>query len=163
MVKPPVQAAQPAVHASSLAATEPRSRRNRRRSRRRELLCPLHPEIKLLSVSAKHRLYATEVGQLLIRGLSRRRSDELLQAYRHVLPLENEWLEAFWCEGCGCSRWWHVQRHGGLEHSLRPVPRELWEQASGVIRPEGNPTISQFSRRQARATGVQGLKQFRFL
>ncbi len=145
------------------SASQPKHRRNRRRSRRRELLCPLHPESRLLSVSAKHRLYATEVGQLLIRGLSRRRSDELLQAYRHVLPLENEWLEAFWCESCGSSRWWHVQRHGGLEHSLRPVARELWEQASGVIRPEGNPTISQFSRRQARATGVQGLKQYRFM
>lgn len=137
--------------------------RPRRRARRRELRCPLHPEQKIFSVSPKHHLYVTDVGQLMLRGLSKRRADELLAAYRRVLPLTNEWIECFWCDDCACTSWWHVQRHDRHDYSLNKVPRELWEQATGVIRVEGNPTVSQFSRRQARASGVQGLRQYRFL
>lgn len=137
--------------------------RPRRRASRRELHCPLHPEQKLFSVSAKHHLYVTDVGQLMLRGLSKRRADELLAAYRRVLPLTDEWIEAFWCDACACTSWWHVKRHDRHDYSLSKVPRELWEQATGVIRVEGNPTVSQFSRRQARAGGVHGMRQYRFL
>ena len=140
----------------------PRSR-PRRRARRRELHCPLHPEQKIFSVSPKHHLYATDVGQLMLRGLSKRRADELLAAYRRVLPLTNEWIECFWCDDCACTTWWHVQRHDRHDYSLNKVPRELWEQATGVIRVEGNPTVSQFSRRQARASGVHGMRQYRYI
>lgn len=151
------------------ASTEPVSgppvghSRPRRRPRRRELCCPLHPEQKIFSVSPKHHLYVTDVGQLMLRGLSKRRADELLAAYRRVLPLTDEWIECFWCDDCARTSWWHVQRHDRHTYSLNKVPRELWEQATGVIRVEGNPTVSQFSRRQARAGGVQGLRQYRFL
>lgn len=147
------------------AQQEPRadSSRTRRRPRRRELLCPLHPEQKLFSVSPKHHLYITDVGQLVLRGLSKRKADELLAAYKRVLPLSDEWLECFWCEDCGSSSWWHVTRLEKQVYTLSPVARDLWEQASGVIRPEGNPTISEFSRRQARACGVHGLRTYRFL
>jgi hypothetical protein len=137
--------------------------RPRRRARRRELRCPLHPEQKIFSVSPKHHLYVTDVGQLMLRGLSKRRADELLAAYRRVLPLTDEWIECFWCDDCACTSWWHVKRHDRHNYSLNKVPRELWEQATGVIRVEGNPTVSQFSRRQARATGVLGMRQYRFL
>ncbi len=137
--------------------------RPRRRARRRELRCPLHPEQKIFSVSPKHHLYVTDVGQLMLRGLSKRRADELLAAYRRVLPLTDEWIECFWCDDCACTSWWHVKRHDRHDYSLNKVPRELWEQATGVIRVEGNPTVSQFSRRQARATGVLGMRQYRFL
>jgi hypothetical protein len=142
---------------------DPGASRPRRRARRRELRCPLHPEQKIFSVSPKHHLYLTDVGQLMLRGLSKRRADELLAAYRRVLPLTNEWIECFWCDDCACNTWWHVQRHGRHDYSLNKVPRELWEQATGVIRTEGNPTVSQFSRRQARASGVHGMRQYRFL
>lgn len=137
--------------------------RKRKRSKRRELLCPRHPEQKLYSVSAKYHLYVTEVCQLMLRGLSKRRSDELLAAFNRVLPLNGEWLECFWCDQCECSSWWHVKRLDPQDYTLSPIPRELWEQATGVIRAEGNPTVSDFSRRQARATGVTGLRQYRFL
>jgi hypothetical protein len=86
-----------------------------------------------------------------------------MQAYGHVVPLHDEWLEAFWCEGCATTSWWHVKRHEPLLYSLQPVSRDLWELASGVIRPEGNPTVSQFTRRQARAAGVTGMRQYRYL
>jgi hypothetical protein len=151
--------------ADALAAVEPTTSkpRSRRRSKRRELHCPVHPEQKILSVSPKHFLYLTEVGQLIVRGLSRRRADEVLAAYNRVLPLSDEWLECFWCEACGSSSWWHVKRHDRLQHSLTPVPRDLWLQASRVVLAEGNPTISEFSRREARAVGVRGLRQYSFL
>ena len=140
-----------------------RPSRNRRRSKRRQLHCPIHPDQKIVSVSAKHFLYLTDVGQLVLKGFSRRRADELLAAYNQVLPLTDEWLECFWCEVCGSSSWWHVRRHDRLDHSLSPVCRDLWLQASRVILPEGNPSISEFSRRQARAVGVSGMRQYRFL
>lgn len=137
--------------------------RPRRRARRRELRCPRHPEQKIFSVSPKHHVYVTDVGQLMLRGLGKRRADELLAAYRRVLPLTNEWIECFWCDDCACTSWWHVQRHDRHDYILNKVPRELWEQATGVIRVEGNPTVSHFSRRQARASGVHGMRQYRFL
>jgi len=154
------------IHGSGViqdAILQVSKKRSRRRSKRRELLCPKHPEQKIFSVSAKYHLYVTEIGQLMLRGLSKRKSDELLAAFNRVLPLTGEWLECFWCEDCQSSSWWHVNRHDQQEYSLSSIPRELWEQASGVIRAEGNPTVSDFSRRQARATGVTGLRQYRFL
>ena len=134
-----------------------------RRPPRREIFCPTHPEQRLLSVSPKHHLYLTEAGPLIIRGLSKRRAEELLAAYRKVLPLTDEWLEYFWCDQCASSCWWHVKRINRQKHLLSAVPAELWEQATGVMRPEGNPTVSQFTRRQAKATGVTGLRQYRFI
>jgi hypothetical protein len=153
--------AQPDV--SHVIEFAPPKKRSRKRSKRRELLCPHHPEQRLFSVSAKYHLYVTEVGQLMLRGISKRKSDELLAAFNRVLPLTGEWIECFWCDHCQASRWWHVKRHDAFDYTLSPVPRELWEQATGVIRAEGNPTVSDFSRRQARATGVTGLRQYRFL
>lgn len=145
---------------SSDASEPPRARR---RPRRRDLRCPRHPQQKIFSISPKHHLYVTDVGQLLLRGLSRRRADALLAAYHRVLPLSDEWLEGFWCDACSCTSWWHVRRNERHGYTLNAVARELWEQASGVIRAEGNPTVSDFSRRQARASGVHGLRQYRFL
>lgn len=156
-------AATVAEELAAAAAEPPSLSRPRRRARRRELRCPLHPEQKIFSVSPKHHLYVTDVGQLMLRGLSKRRADELLAAYRRVLPLTDEWIECFWCDDCACTSWWHVKRRDRHDYSLSTVPRELWEQATGVIRVEGNPTVSQFSRRQARASGVQGMRQYRFL
>jgi hypothetical protein len=138
-------------------------KRTRQRSKRREIHCPLHPEERIFSVSSKYHLYLTDVGQIITRGLSKRKADELLVAYKHVLPLSDEWIECFWCEDCQASNWWYVKRLNRLQHELSSVPRELWEQATGVIRAEGNPTVSEFSRRQARASGVHGLCQYRFL
>lgn len=137
--------------------------RRRSRSPRRRLFCPLHPETQLFSVSAKLGLFTTELGDLIVRGHGRATAATLLHAFKHVVPLQNEWLEGFWCEDCQQSRWWHVRRHDRVQHSLSPIPHELWQQASGVIHPRGNPSVSDFSRRAARASGVHGLQQFRHL
>lgn len=137
--------------------------RRSRRPKRRQLFCPLHGEHILQSVSAKHMLYITDTGPLVLSGMGKRRATELLAAYHNVLTIGNEWLENFWCEGCQESRWWHVIRHDRVVHELKPISREIWERASGVIRPEGNPTIGEFTRRNARACGKLGMQQFRFV
>jgi hypothetical protein len=144
------------------AATHVKPARQRR-SARRELFCPHHQDQRILSVSEKHHLYLTEAGPLILRGLSKRKAEELLSAYRKVLPLTDEWIERFWCEQCVSSTWWHVRRLDRLNYIISAVPVELWEQATGVLRPEGNPTVSQFTRRQARASGVTGMRQYRFM
>lgn len=145
------------------SSSEASARNSRRRPRRRDLRCPLHPEKKLFSVSPKHHLYLTDSGQLILKGMSKRKADEVLAAYNNVLSLTDEWLECFWCEDCQSSTWWHVKRIAPLKYSLGSVSQELWEQASGVIRPEGNPTVSQYTRRNARFGGIQGLRQYRYL
>ena len=132
----------------------------RSRPSRRRIHCPLHPETRLLSVSAKLSLFTTELGDLIVRGHGRATAANLMLAYRQVVPLHNEWLEGFWCDDCQQTRWWHVQRHDRVRHTLRPVAPGLWQQAAGVIHPRGNPTVSDFSRRAARANGIHGLKQF---
>jgi hypothetical protein len=151
------------TEAISAFASPPARPRSRCRPRRRELRCPRHPQQKIFSISVKHHLYVTDVGQLLLRGLSRRRADALLAAYNRVLPLHDEWLEGFWCDACACTSWWHVRRLDRRSYSLDAVSREIWEQATGVIRAEGNPTVSDFSRRHARAQGVHGLRNYCFL
>jgi hypothetical protein len=127
------------------------------------MLCPCHPDQPLFSISTKHHLYATEVGTLVLRGLKRSTATELLAQYRNVLPLNDEWLEGFWCQSCYQVRWWHVTRSKQHHYQLQSIAPGLWEQVSGVIRPEGNPSVGQFTRQSARATGVHGLKQFCFL
>jgi hypothetical protein len=108
-------------------------------------------------------LYITDTGPLVLTGMGKRKASELLEAYNNVLAIGNEWLECFWCEHCQQSRWWHVIRHDRINHELKPISREIWERASGVIRPEGNPTIGEFTRKQARATGAQGMRQYKFM
>ena len=44
-----------------------------------------------------------------------------------------------------------------------PAPKELWQQVAGVVNPQGNPTVSEFTRKAARANGLNGRKMFNFL
>lgn len=74
-----------------------------------------------------------------------------LIATHTTIPLTGEWLEAFWCPECDDVEWYHVKRLGDRDYELRRAPRELWLQATGVIHPEGNPSVGEFTRRQARA------------
>lgn len=72
----------------------------------------------------------------------------LINAYP-VLVLSNEWLEELFCPQCGTSRWCHVIRHDRVKHTVRWAPRELWEQVAHVDPVMANPTVSEFSRREA--------------
>lgn len=135
--------------------------RNRKRSKRRAIYCPQHG-CYLDSVSQKHPLFADQAGQLQQRGMGRKDA-LLLVASRTAVPLEGEWLESFWCAECQETRWYHVCRKEGGVYSLAIAPPELWQQVSGVIHPQGNPSVGEFTRKCARMTEYGGIKDFIFV
>ena len=125
------------------------SRPARRRSAKRELFCPAHPEQAISGNGGKYFLHLLTPEQLRARGMSERRARLVINAYP-VLVLSNEWLEELFCPQCGTSRWCHVTRHDRVHHSVVWAPRELWQQVARVEPLESNPSVSQFTRREAR-------------
>ncbi|MEA5471191.1 hypothetical protein VB714_20140 [Spirulina sp. 06S082] len=138
-----------------------RCARNRKRSKRRAIYCPIHG-CYLDSVSQKHSLYVDSAQQLQNRGLSRR-SALMLVAQQGSITVTGEWLEAFWCPHCETVDWYHVHRVGDRQYKVSPVPQELWQQAVGVIDPQGNVSVSEFTRRNSRMLNFGGVKDFRFM
>lgn len=134
--------------AADAGPTSTGPRRSRRPSRR-ELICPVHPQSRLAGTGRKYFLHLLTPEELRQRGLSDRRAKLVIQAYP-VLVLSNEWLEELWCPDCGQSRWCHVTRHDRVRHSVRWAPRELWQQVAHVDPVAANPSVSEFSRREAR-------------
>lgn len=134
-----------------------RKHRNRNRSKRRALFCPMH-QCYLDSVSQKYPLFASKAEHLQQRGMGRKQA-MLLAADQAAVPLQGEWIEAFWCDGCQETTWYHV-RKCDRTYTLSPAPEGLWRQAAGTINPQGNPSVGQFTRRQARMVGFNGLKDF---
>lgn len=132
--------------------------RNRKRSKRRAIFCPIH-QVYLDSVSQKYPLFASKPEHLQQRGMGRRTALTLM-SHQASVPLVGEWLEAFWCDHCQENQWYHVRKTDANAYQLTPAPRDLWMQASGVILPTGNPSVGEFTRRQARQTRFSGVKDF---
>lgn len=138
--------------------------RNRKRAKRRAIFCPIH-DCYLDSVSRKHSLFADCAGQLQQRGMNRRDA-LMLVANQTTVSLPGEWLEAFWCPECEEPKWYHIRkrdRDGRALYEVMSVSIELWQQAAGLIDPQGNPSVGEFTRRQSRLTRFQGIKDFRFV
>jgi hypothetical protein len=133
---------------------------NRKRSKRRAIYCPLH-ECHIHSVSQKYTLFTDRVEHLQQRGITRRDA-LMLVANKTTVPLDGEWLEAFWCDDCQETKWYHVRKYEG-RYELTIVPAELWQQAVGVIQAQGNPSVGEFTRRQSRMTKYGGVKDFGFI
>ncbi|MEL6603242.1 MAG: hypothetical protein AAFP20_08455 [Cyanobacteria bacterium J06614_10] len=133
-------------------------KRNRKRSKRRGIFCPIHG-CYLDSVSQKHRLYADKAEHLRDRGMGRKVS-LMVMASHTTVPLQGEWLEAFWCGECQQNEWYWITRSESGEYSVNRVPHDLWQQAQGVILASGNPTVSEFTRRQSRRMSYKGAKDF---
>ncbi len=131
---------------------------NRKRSKRRAIYCPIHG-CYLDSVSQKYKLYADRAGQLQERGIGRQNA-LILVASRTAIPLEGEWLEEFWCDGCQQTKWYHIKKCDRI-YEVAIAPPELWQQASGVIHAEGNPSVGEFTKRQARTVGSSCTQDFR--
>lgn len=131
--------------------------RNRKRSKRRAIYCPVH-SCYMDSMSQKHSLFTEQAGQLQQRGI-RRREALMLVAAKTAVPLEGEWLEAFWCKHCQETKWYHVRKKESV-YELSLAPAELWQQATGVINPHRNPTVSEFTFRQAQVVGGNNVKDF---
>lgn len=141
------------------AGVQRRCDRNRKRSRRRAIHCPIH-HCLLHSVSPKYSLYADQAAQLQERGMGRRTAT-LLVASKTTVSLTGEWLEAFWCDHCQSRQWYHVHKQDSA-YNLSLAPAHLWQQAVGVIQPHGNPSVGEFTCRQARMRGFGGIKDFGF-
>lgn len=124
-----------------------RCNRNRNRSKRRAIYCPIH-ECHIDSVSQKYTLFADRAGQLQERGMSRRNAMILLQKNTTVL-LQGEWLEAFWCEKCQQTKWYRIRKIEGCRYMVSIAPKELWVQVDGVAYPLGNASVGEFTRRKA--------------
>jgi hypothetical protein len=135
--------------------------RNRKRSQRRAIYCPIH-QCYLDSVSQKHRLFVDQATQLQQRGVNRRNAMMLI-ASQTTVALADEWLEAFWCQHCQKTEWLHVHKVGAREYQVSLASANLWQQVMGVIDPHGNPSVSEFTRRQSRMVKHGGVKDFRFV
>ena len=134
--------------------------RNRNRSKRRSIYCPVHT-CYLDSVSQKYPLYADRAEQLQQRGMSRKRA-MLLVANQTTVSLEGEWLEAFWCDHCQSTRWYHIQKVE-RNYTLSIAPPELWQNVDRVVNPDGNPSVSEFTRKHSRTLSYGGINQFQFI
>ena len=128
--------------------------RKRQRPKRRQLLCPAHPEQKIEGNGKKYFLHLLSPEELKERGISAKRAQRIINAYP-VLVLSNEWLEELFCPQCGTSRWCHVTKHDTVEHNVRWAERSLWEQVAHVDPCVANPTVSEFSRREARRNQIK--------
>ena len=131
-----------------MTATQPAARRNRR-PKKRELFCPAHSGQRIEGNGKKYYLHLLQPEQLEQRGISAKKAQLIINAYP-VLVLSNEWLEELFCPECGTSRWCHVIKHDRIEHTVRWAPRELWEQVAHVDPSVANPTVSEYTRREAR-------------
>ena len=132
--------------------------RNRKRSKRRAIYCPIHG-CYLDSVSKKYRLFADQAGQLQQRGFSRRAAS-LLIANHTAVPIQGEWLEAFWCEQCQQKKWYYVRQSDDGTYNITLAPRELWQQVTGVIDPHGNPSVGEFTRTNAKQLSCHTVNSF---
>ncbi len=135
--------------------------RQRRRPKRRELFCPAHPEQRIEGNGRKYFLHLLSAEELQQRGMAAKTARLVIQAHP-VLVLNNEWLEELFCPQCGGSRWCHITKHDRVEHSVRWAPRHLWEQVAHVDPIAANPTVSQFTRREARRHRQKRLDNKRF-
>jgi len=126
--------------------------RQRGRRRARQLFCPAHPEQRISGDGRRYLLHLLTSEELRQRGMGDKRARLVIQSYP-VLVLHNEWLEELHCPTCGLSRWCHVVRREDSSFAVRWAPRELWEQVAHVDPLVPNPSVGEFTRRQARAGG----------
>ncbi|BAY07236.1 hypothetical protein NIES2098_03510 [Calothrix sp. NIES-2098] len=112
-------------------------------------------------MSQKYGLFAEQAGQLQQRGVKRREA-LMLVAAKTAVPLEGEWLEAFWCEECQETKWYHICKRDSV-YELSVAPPELWQQATGVMHPNRNPSVGEFTSRHSRMMSHRSIQDFRFI
>ncbi len=123
--------------------------RKRQRPKRRQLFCPAHPEQRISGTGKKYYLHVQTPEELRARGMPDKKARLVIQAFP-VLVLSNEWLEELFCPKCGTSSWCHVLRRPDGDLLVTWAKRELWQQVAHVDPLQPNPTVSEFTRKQAR-------------
>lgn len=123
----------------------PRRKVKRTRSGGRRIKCPEHGCF-VHSTSQKHRLFTctAQYGQHF--GANGRQA--LVETPGEVC-VTDEWLEAFWCPECQDTNW-HLVKKTETGHELASIPPRLWERTLGTVYPWGNPSVSEYSRKQSR-------------
>ena len=121
----------------------------RRRPTGRKLACPKHPDQPLLGNGRKYYLHLLTCEELVARGMAAGKAKLVINAYP-VLVLSSEWLEELYCASCGQKRWYHLTKAPDGAISLRLAPRDLWGQVAHVDPIVPNPTVGEFTRREAR-------------
>ncbi len=129
-----------------------RGDRLRRRSKKRGIFCLVHPQVFLESRSRKLRLFAIEEGQLSAKS-KRKGSIQKVLASNGAQVIQGEWLEQFWCCECNSTAWYHVTQ-SEQNFILSPALSSLWKQVTGVGWPGHNPTVSQYSQKQAHGNRI---------
>jgi hypothetical protein len=132
--------------------------KNRTRSRRRSIYCPTH-SCYLDSMSKKYYLFADRPEQLQARGVNRVAAQTLI-GFHTTVAITGEWLEAFWCDRCQSTQWYYVCKTDDRTYEIVLAPDTLWQRVTGVVHPNGNPSVGEFTRREARVTSYQGVKAF---
>lgn len=122
--------------------------RKRRRPQRRQLFCPKHPDQRIAGSGKKYYIHVESPEELKARGMPEKKARLLIQAYP-VLVLDSEWLEQLYCPKCGQNHWCHVSRDDQGKLSVALAKRELWQQVAHVDPLCPNPTVSEYSRREA--------------
>ena len=123
--------------------------RRRRAPTGRQLACPKHPDQPLLGNGRKYYLHLLTCEELVARGMAAGKAKLVINAYP-VLVLSSEWLEELYCASCGQKRWYHLTKAPDGATSLRLAPRDLWGQVAHVDPIVPNPTVVEFTRREAR-------------
>lgn len=123
--------------------------RRRRTPTGRKLACPTHPDQLLLGNGRKYYLHLLTSEELVTRGMAAGKAKLVINAYP-VLVLSNEWLEELYCASCGQKRGYHLTKAPDGAISLRLAPRHLWGQVANVDPTVPNPTVGEFTRREAR-------------
>ena len=135
---------------SNLQGRAPKgSKPQRRRSPTgRQLACPQHPDQPIVGNGRKYFLHLLTSEELVARGLAAGKARLVINAYP-VLVLSNEWLEELYCDSCGQKHWYHLNKTPDGAIGLRRAPRDLWGQVAHVDPIVPNPTVGEFTRREA--------------
>ena len=120
-----------------------------RRPKGRQLYCPVHKDQIIRGNGKKYFLHLLSAEELQKRGTPFKTARLVINAYP-VFVLSNEWLEELFCEQCGCSHWCHTTKHDADGYTVRWAPDYLWQQVAHVDPIVANPTVGEYTRKQAR-------------
>jgi hypothetical protein len=132
--------------------------KNRTRAKRRSIYCPVHG-CYLDSCSKKYYVFADDPEQLRAKGMNRTAAQTLIR-FHTTVSIAGEWIEAFWCDCCQTTQWYYVRKTEDRRYDVSLAPNELWQRVAGVVHPNGNPSVGEFTRKQARIVKYQGIKAF---
>ena len=124
------------------------STKRTRRIKNRRFYCSIHKEQLIEGTGKKYFLHLLTPEELCERGFPNKKARLIINAYP-VYVLSTEWLEQLYCPKCSANRWYHITKDDPYSFSIRLAKRDLWKQVAHVDPASSNPSVSQYSLRQA--------------